>query len=65
MLLTQNGLELVDVAWMLSSTLPNIISVAFNPSASRNILNATVSDIVDAIKNAQPHTMEPKVRPRE
>lgn len=59
-LLHDNGIDLTHAAWQLSSTLPAIISTGFNPSASKNILTATISDVVEAIRKAKPLTVPPK-----
>ena len=56
--LNENGLSLIDVAHKLSA-LPQAISVPFNPSASRNILAATMHDVVEAMRAANP----PKIGP--
>ena len=54
-LLQANGISsLEDVAWKLSSILPKIISIDFNPSASRNVLNGMVDDICEAMSKAHP-----------
>ena len=44
--LAKNDVDVGELAWKLSSTIPEIISIGFNPSASRNILSATIADIV-------------------
>ena len=59
-LLDQHGVPLLDVTWKLSSMIPRVISIGFSPSASRNVLSATISDIVEAIRNARPLSLEPK-----
>ena len=41
-------------AWRLSQVVPNIISVEFNPGASRHILNATVADLMEQMRKATP-----------
>ena len=45
-LLAENGVDIVDAAYKLSSVVPNIISIAFNPSGSRNNIRAAMLDIV-------------------
>ena len=52
--LAKHGVDVHDAAWKLSCTLPAIISVAFNPSASQAVLSATVNDIADAVRKARP-----------
>lgn len=49
----KHGFDLTKIAYQLSNVIPNIISTAFNPAASRNVLNATVMDIQDAIADAE------------
>ena len=56
------GAALADVAWKLSSTLPSVISIPLDPSASRNILNATISDIMEAIRKAKPLQVQPRAQ---
>ena len=48
--LAENDVALEDLSWKLSSTLPAIISIGFNPSASKAVLGGTTSDIVDAVR---------------
>ena len=48
----EHGVELEDAAWKLSSVLPSVISIAFDPCASRAVLGATVQDIIDAMLEA-------------
>lgn len=53
-ILRDQGVEPIDVAHKLSTTLPNIISVQLNTSASRNLLSATMQDIVETLSSAKP-----------
>ena len=53
-ILIEHGLDPESAAWQLSCTLPSVISIGFNPSASKNVLSATVADIAEAIKKAVP-----------
>ena len=55
--LRDNGVEPIDVAWKLSQSLPKIISVPLNTSASRNLLNATIDDIQEAMSRAKPQAI--------
>ena len=48
--LKDNGVDITEVAYKLSSRLPNIISIEYNSCASRNVLTATIADIADNIK---------------
>jgi hypothetical protein len=52
-LLAQHGYaDLDDASRKLSSSIPRVISVPFNPAASKNVLNGTLLDIVDTMKDA-------------
>jgi hypothetical protein len=53
-ILRDQGVEPIDVAHKLSTSLPNIISVQLNTSASRNLLSATIQDIVETLSKAKP-----------
>jgi hypothetical protein len=53
-LLRQNGVEPLDAAFKLSATVPQIISVPFNSSASSSMIQASLSDIVAAMNVAKP-----------
>ena len=53
-LLIDQGFDLAEVAATLSCTLPSVISTAFNPSASQNILAASITDIVEEVLKATP-----------
>ena len=53
-LLQDEGIDVAAAAWKLSLTLPAIISTPFNPSASKNMLEATLRDVVVAIEKAHP-----------
>ena len=44
--LTEIGIDLKRAAWMLSTTIPNVISVQFNPSGSQNSIMAALLDLV-------------------
>ena len=48
------GVDPVDVAWRLSDCIPNIISTDFNPNASEKVLQASLEDLADAMRKAQP-----------
>jgi len=52
--LRENKVDLLDAAWKLGSTIPHAISVSLNTSASRNVLAATMEDIMEAIRQAKP-----------
>ena len=58
--------DLAEAAWKLSSSVPNILSMPFNPSASRNTLAAMRADMCDCIANARalrlPKSDEAKLR---
>ena len=59
-LLTQNGVDMEDCAYVLACTLPKIISTKLELGASRNILQATVDDIAATMKNANLPPLPPK-----
>ena len=50
--LLDQGVALTDVAFALSATVPNGISVGLNPSDSRAHLQASMHDITNAIHQA-------------
>ena len=52
--LREQAVDPREAAWLLSSTLPQIISVALNVCASRRLLAATIDDLVDALDQAKP-----------
>ena len=53
-MLIEVGVDLKDAAYKLSSTLPNVISVQFDPSASQNMIVASVLDLAEAMLVATP-----------
>jgi|MDSY01.2.fsa_nt_gb hypothetical protein len=53
-LLVDLGVEPEDVAYLLSDSLPNIISTDFNPNASEKVLQASLEDLADAMRKAKP-----------
>ena len=53
-LLLEHGVDPVDVAYLLSDSLPNIISTSFNPNASEKVLQASLEDLVDSMRRAVP-----------
>ena len=52
-LLRANGLEPVEAAYVLSSVVPNIISVEWNSSASHHVLTATLVDLTEQMRCAK------------
>jgi len=52
--LTRANVDLSYASRLLGSTIPEIISIQFNPSASRNMLAASVADVVSAMETALP-----------
>jgi len=46
------GIDVLDAAYKLSNTIPNIISVSLNMNQSRGMLAATVNDIIEAMGKA-------------
>ena len=51
-LLEGQGVALDDAARKLSSVIPSMVSIAFDPFASRTVLAATVFDVVEAMNQA-------------
>jgi hypothetical protein len=51
-LLRANGVDVLDCAFKLHSRIPQIISIEYNSSASRNILHATMDDIAENVQNS-------------
>ena len=52
-MLAQHGYsDLDDAGRKLSSSIPRVISIPFNPASSKNVLNGTLLDIVDTMKAA-------------
>ena len=50
--LAEAGVDIKGAAWKLSSTIPNVISVPFNPSASQNAIAASVLDLIEGMRVA-------------
>jgi hypothetical protein len=59
-LLSAHGVDLEDAAYKLANTLPMIISVQLNTSASRAVLSATISDIINALGTVALPPLPPK-----
>ena len=59
-LLTQSGVDMEHCAYVLSCTLPKIISTKLEPGASQNVLQATLDDIAATMRNASLPTLPPK-----
>jgi hypothetical protein len=57
-LLRHHGVQPIDAAYKLSSTIPSIISLPFNASASTNAIQASLLDITMAMGTAKPHVFE-------
>ena len=53
-LLMENGVDPVDVAYVLSDALPNIISTDLNPNGSSRQIQASLGDLVDQMRHAKP-----------
>ena len=58
--LSKNNVDPIRLAHKLHSVLPNIIAIPLNSSASDNATKATMADLVKAVKNATPITVEDK-----
>ena len=56
--LEQHGVDPLHAAHVLSSALPNIISVHLNTSASRVAIKATMVDLVKAMQAAKPFPVD-------
>jgi hypothetical protein len=52
-LLESKGVDMKEAAHKLSNAIPKIISIQLNTGASRNVLAATVDDLVETIENAE------------
>lgn len=50
--------DLVDVAYRLSCAIPKTISVSLNTGASRNVLRATMEDLVSAVEDAKANPLQ-------
>lgn len=50
-LLKEHGVDMVDAAYKLSNRVPKVISVEFNTHASRNVLDASLDDIIQNIND--------------
>ena len=53
-LLREQGVDPEDVAYRLSDALPNIISTDFNPNGSSRQIQASLEDLADQMRQAQP-----------
>ena len=53
-LLIDMGIDPVDCAYLLSDSLPNIISTSFNPNGSERQIQASLEDLADAMRKAKP-----------
>ena len=51
-MLIDHDVDPLDVAYVLSEALPNIISIDFNPNGSARQIHASLLDLVDAISTA-------------
>jgi hypothetical protein len=56
-ILRQHGVEPIDAAYILSSVLPHIISIELNTAASKAVLAASLGDVAEQIKTAEPLTI--------
>ena len=60
-ILRQNGVEPLDAAFKLSTSVPSMISFPFNASASSAMTKAALHDIVTGMDTAKPTL---RVRPK-
>ena len=59
--LVANDIQVAELMWKLGSTIPGAISVRLDVAASRNVLAATMADIMEAIRTAEP--LKPPLAP--
>ena len=57
-LLLDQGIDLTEAAYLLSSVLPNIISTELLVSGSRNVIAAQLSDVVACMSTCKPLTVD-------
>ena len=57
-LLQKHGVDLRDMAFKLSMAVPNLISIDFNPSGSRNNLKASLLDVAQTMRIATPSIVD-------
>ena len=50
-----NGVDMEELAYLLATTIPNCISVDFNPRGSKNSIEASIKDLIQAIDAATVH----------
>ena len=53
-MLEEHGIDLTDMAFRLSDTLPCIISTDFNPNASAHSIRASMLELKEAMAKAKP-----------
>lgn len=53
-MLEEHGIDLIDMAFRLSDTLPCIISTDFNPNASAHSIRASMLELKEAMAKAEP-----------
>ena len=56
-LLEDNGVSIEDAAYLLSNTIPNCISIEFNPHGSSNNITASLMDLKESLENASAHAI--------
>ena len=54
-----NGVDLGELAFLLANTIPNCISVDFNPRGSKNSIEASLKDLIQAVDAAAVHELPP------
>ena len=64
-LIEDNGVDIVEMAHLLSSTLPNCISVDFNPHGSSNAIKASLLDLIEAMEKAEARPLSSMVSKEE
>ena len=50
----EQGFDIRDLAFKLAHVIPNLISVSFNPSGSKNTIEASIQDLMEAMVTATP-----------
>ena len=59
--LLEHGVEPAVAAFTLSKVVPNIISIELDSSASENMLEATLKDVMEQMQKAQPVELEARL----
>ena len=57
-LIRGEGVDPLELAYKLSRAIPNIIAVNFDSSASRNVIQASLLDLLDSMRHAEPQVVD-------